>query len=90
MANGRGNWKFIKSLVPKKGVTLGNIENILEEIVCFFGKLHSKSPRDSLTIEGLDWCPTYGESVARLDHPFFRRGGTLHHFLVKQRKDPRA
>lgn len=51
-------------------VILDNIENILEEIVHFFRKLHSKPLGNSWSLEGLNWSPISIKKVAWLDHPF--------------------
>ena len=47
VANDRWNGKFIKSLMLEDGIVLNNIESILEEIKCHFGKLFSKPLRGS-------------------------------------------
>ena len=70
VANDRRNRKFIKSLVLEDGVVLDNIESILEEIKCHFGKLFSKPLRGSWRIEGLDWSPISVESAEWLNRPF--------------------
>ncbi|RVW44813.1 hypothetical protein CK203_112489 [Vitis vinifera] len=46
VANDRWNGKFIKSLMSEDGIVLNNIESILEEIKCHFGKLFSKPLRE--------------------------------------------
>ena len=59
MANGRQSRKFIKSLIFERGVTLSNIE----EIVNLFGKLYSKPEGASWRVEGVDWVLIPGESA---------------------------
>ena len=44
--------KFIKFLVIEEGATLGNQENIFEEIAIFFGKLYNRPLEDSWRLEG--------------------------------------
>ena len=63
VANGRRSRKFIKSLVLEDEVVLNNIESILEEIKCHFGKLFSKPLGGSWKIEGLNWFPISVENV---------------------------
>ena len=86
MVNGRQSRKFIKSLISERGVTLSNIEIILEEIVNFFVKLYSKPESASWRVEGLDWVPISGESTVWLDKPFSEEEVRLAVFQLNKEK----
>ena len=59
VANGRRKRKFINSLMSEEGENLRSSDDISEEIMNFFGKLYSKSGRNSWRVEGLDWSPIF-------------------------------
>ena len=75
-------------MVSKWRVTLSNIEIILEKILNFFGKLHSKFEGASWRVEGLDWIPISGESADWLDRPFSEEKVCLVIFQLNKEKTP--
>ena len=86
--NGRRKKKFINSLMSEEGENLRSSDDILEEIMNFFGNLYSKSGRNSWRVEGLDWSLISAHSSEWLDRPFLEEEVCCVVFQLSREKAP--
>ena len=74
--------------MTEDGENLSGSDDISKEILKYFRRLYTKPERNSWKIEGLDWSPSFAQSVEWLDRPFLEEEVRFEVFQLNRDKAP--